>query len=164
MDNFYTSVPVAEYFLQHELKSLALDKGAAAFYQHDGLMIAKYRALKDRESGKPKIACVLSTAHIPAMGNTNKRDREGSIVQKPTCIISYNHNMGGVDMIDQQLEGIDVLRKSYKWYKKTFHEVGHAVRFIFTQIIQVEWRKGYLSLLLIACVYTPSLQCPKAGK
>ena len=137
MDNFYTSLPVAEYFLQHgthvtgtirdnrkhfptELKSLALDKGAAAFYQHDGLMIAKYRALKDRASGKPKVVCVLSTAHTPAMGNTNKRDREGNIVQKPTCIISYNHNMGGVDMMDQQLDGIDVLRKSYKWYKKLF--------------------------------------------
>ena len=56
MDNFYTSLPVAEYFLQHgthvtgtirdnrkhfstELKSLTLDKGAAAFYQHDRLMI-----------------------------------------------------------------------------------------------------------------------------
>ena len=28
--------------------------------------------------------------------------------------------MGGVDMMDQQLEGIDGLRKSYKWYKKLF--------------------------------------------
>ena len=83
-------------------------------------MIAKYRALKDRASGKPKVVCVLSTAHTPAMANTNKRDREGNIVQKPTCIISYNHNMAGVDMMDQQLEGIDVLRKSYKWYKKLF--------------------------------------------
>ena len=135
MDNFHTSLPVAEYFLQHsthvtgtirdnrkhfptELKSLAL--GAAAFYQHDGLMIAKYRALKDRASRKPKVVCVLSTAHTPAMGNTNKRDREGNIVQKPTCIISYNHNMGGVDMMDQQLDGIEVLRKSYKWYKTLF--------------------------------------------
>ena len=77
-------------------------------------MIAKYRALKHRASGKLKRVCVLSTAHTPAMGNTNKRDREGNIVQKPTCIISNNH------MMDQQLDGIDVLRKSYKWYKKLF--------------------------------------------
>ena len=122
MDNFYTSVSLAEYFLQHgthvtgtirenrkhfptELKSLALEKGTAAFYQHDGLMITKYRAQKDRAGGKPKTVNVLSTAHTSAMGNTNKRDRDGNIVQKPTCIISYNHNMGGVDMMDQQLDG-----------------------------------------------------------
>ena len=28
--------------------------------------------------------------------------------------------MGGVDLMDQQLDAIDVLRKSYKWYKKLF--------------------------------------------
>ena len=38
-------------------------------------------------------------------------------------------------MMDQQLDKIDILRKPYKWYKKTFHEVGHAVCVIFTQII-----------------------------
>ena len=41
-------------------------------------------------------------------------------MQKPTCIIAYNYNMGGVDMMDQQLDGIAVLRKSYKWYKRLF--------------------------------------------
>ena len=91
MDKFYTSLPLAEYFLPHgthvtgivrdnrhfqhfptKLKSLAVDKGAAAFYQHDELMIAKYRALKDRVSEKPKIVCVLSTAHTSAMGKPTK--------------------------------------------------------------------------------------------
>ena len=28
--------------------------------------------------------------------------------------------MGGVDLMDQQLDGIDTLKKSYKWYKKLF--------------------------------------------
>ena len=54
------------------------------------------------------------------MGNTNKRDKDGNIITKPTCIISYNHNMGRVDMMDQQLDAIDVLKKSYKWYRKLF--------------------------------------------
>ena len=35
--------------------------------------------------------------------------------------------MGGVDTMDQQLEGIDVLRKSYKWYNKLFSEVDYAL-------------------------------------
>ena len=63
---------------------------------------------------------VLSIANAPAVGHTNKRDKDGNIITKPTCIISYNHNMDGVDMMDQQLDAIDVLRKSYKWYKKLF--------------------------------------------
>ena len=28
--------------------------------------------------------------------------------------------MGGVDLMDQQLHGIQVLRKTYKWYQKIF--------------------------------------------
>ena len=28
--------------------------------------------------------------------------------------------MGGVDMVDQQLHSLTVMRKSYKWYKKVF--------------------------------------------
>ena len=84
------------------------------------MVMAKYRAKKDRSNGKPKEVYVLSTTHAPAMGHTNKKDKDGKIITKPTCIISYNHNMGGVDMMDQQLDAIDVLRKSYKWYKKLF--------------------------------------------
>ena len=71
--------------------------------------------MKDRAVGKPKEVYVLSTTHAPAMDHTNKRDKDGNVIQKPTCINAYNHIMGGVDLMDQQLDGIDVLRKSYKW-------------------------------------------------
>ena len=30
--------------------------------------------------------------------------RDGNIIQKPTSIIAYNHNMGRVDRINQQLD------------------------------------------------------------
>ena len=82
--------------------------------------MAKYRTKEDRSNGKPKDVYVLSTAHAPTMGHTNKGGKDGNIITKPTCIISYNQNMGGVDMMDQQLYAIDFLRKSYKWYKKLF--------------------------------------------
>ena len=71
----------------------------------------QYRAKKDRSNGMPKEVYVLSTAHAPAIGYANERDKDGNITTKPTCIISYNHNMGGVDMMDQQLDAIDVPRK-----------------------------------------------------
>ena len=54
------------------------------------------------------------------MKNTNRVDTDGDAIQKLTSIIDYNHNMGGVDLVDQQLDSLDVLRKSYKWYKKLF--------------------------------------------
>ena len=103
-----------------EMKALRLDKGYAAFYQHEDMVVVKYRAKKDRSNGKPEEVYVLSTACPPVMGHTNKRDKDGNIITKPTCTISYNYNMGGVYMMDQQLDAIDVLRKSYKWYKKLF--------------------------------------------
>ena len=39
---------------------------------------------------------------------------------KPTCKLDYSKYMGGVDMTDQQLESLLVIRKAYKWYKKLF--------------------------------------------
>ena len=124
-----------------ELKRIALNKGESAFIQHDDIAIMKYRHLKNSSSGKPKVVHLLSTAHWPAQGNTNKRDRDGTIIRKPTCIIDYNYKMGGVDMVDQQLDAIDVLRKSYKWYKKTFPETYDAVYTCITQILQ-DKRRG----------------------
>ena len=132
IDNYYTSMPLATYFPQNdthitgtirdtrkhfpaELKTKKLQKGEAAFYQHNGLVVVNYRAMKDRAAGKPKEVYVLSAAHAPAMGHTNKRDKDGNVIQKPTCINIYNHSMGGVDLMELRLDGIDVLRKSYKW-------------------------------------------------
>ena len=137
IDNYYTSIPLASYLLQNgtqvtgtirdsrkhfpiELKRMQLGKGEAAFYKANDIVIVKYRALKDRSIGKPKVVYVLSTAYAPRIGHTNRRDRDGNLIQKPTCINAYNVNMGGVDLMDQQLDGIDTLRKSYKWYKKLF--------------------------------------------
>ena len=57
--------------------------------------------MKDRAAGKPKEVYVLSRAHAPARGHTNKRDKDGNVIQKSTCINAYNHSMGGVDLMDE---------------------------------------------------------------
>ena len=54
------------------------------------------------------------------MKNTSKTDHDGNIIQKPDGIIYYNKNMGGVDKIDQQLDSINIIRKSFKCYHKVF--------------------------------------------
>ena len=52
------------------------------------------------------------------MVNTCKIDSNTNPIFKPSMIAGYNRNMGGIDIVDQQLHGLHLLRKSYKWYKK----------------------------------------------
>ena len=63
---------------------------------------------------------VLHTSHGAALKNTNRMNTDGNVIQKPTSIIDYNHNMGSVDLVNQELDSLDVLRKLYKQYKKLF--------------------------------------------
>lgn len=44
----------------------------------------------------------------------------GEEIIKPSCIIDYNKNMGGVDNVDRQLAITASIRKSLKWYRKLF--------------------------------------------
>ena len=39
-------------------------------------------------------------------------------IQKPKVVKDYKMHMGGVDRVDQQLQGFHTLRKFFKWYKK----------------------------------------------
>ena len=169
IDNCSTSISLPKYLLEKgthvtgtirenrnqfcvQLKELNLEKGEAAHYQHEGIVVTKYRAHKDKATGKPKIVYVLSTAHSVAMGNTSKRDRDGNIVQKPTSIITYNHNMGGVDIMDQQLDAYEVLRKSYKWYKKLFLRLVMQCSLSAHKLYKMQGGKApYLNFLLKVC-------------
>ena len=38
--------------------------------------------------------------------------------RKPFCVKYFNHHMGGVDKVDQQLHYQHTLKNSYKWYHK----------------------------------------------
>jgi len=138
-DNFYTTPRLAAYLLQNgvglvgtvrpnrknfpkALASTSLEKGEAEFYYESTrkVMAVKYRAMKDKAQKKPKVVHMLTTAHPNTMENSKKTDKDGNIIKKPSCILRYNHSMGGVDLLDQQLDSLLVLRKSYKWYKKLF--------------------------------------------
>ena len=71
----------------------------------------------------PRLAKYLlerKTKTVGTIRHNRKTDHDGNILQKPDPIIYYNKNMGGVDMIDQQLDSINIIRKSFKWYHKVF--------------------------------------------
>ena len=52
---------------------------------------------------------VLNTSHGAHIKKTNRVDIDGKAIQNPTSIINYNHNMDGVEFVDQQLDSLDVL-------------------------------------------------------
>ena len=137
VDNFYTSPKLAQFMLHHQTKlvgtvrphrkqfpkdlgNINLDKGTAAFYKapNKDILAVKYRAAKDNAAGKPKVVFLLSTDHEDRMANTNRRDANGNVVQKPMCIKDYNQCMGGVDTMDQQIHQLSTVRKTYKLPKK----------------------------------------------
>ena len=90
-----------------------MQKGLAVFKEHKNMLAMKYRVAKDKTAGKPKIVHVILTKHSARMVNTSKVNRQGNIVWKPESIVYYNTNMGGIDRMDQQLHGIQVLRKIF---------------------------------------------------
>ena len=142
-DSFYTSPMLASFLLQNQtylcgtvkrnykhyckdISNVILEKGTASFYQtsnvNNKMLACKYRASKDKAGNKPKVVFMLSTFHNPFMVNTGKVDSDENHIMKPAIVRSYNVHMGGVDHVDQQLHGIQALRKSCKWYKKLiFH-------------------------------------------
>jgi hypothetical protein len=137
LDNFYTTPQLADYFLQNNttmvgtvrtnrknfpvlLANDVIEKGQSIYYscQEKGVLAVKYRAPKNKSGNKPKIVSLLSTRHNCQNRPTRKRDKDGNPITKPACVVAYNSFMGGVDLVDQQLDSLHVLRKSYKWYKK----------------------------------------------
>ena len=97
IDNFYTSLRLAKYLIENgtnvtgtirenrkqvllELKNKSLQKGEAAFYQHDSTVIVKYRTKRDSARGPPKVVYVLSTSHGADMKNTKRMDTDGNVI------------------------------------------------------------------------------------
>ena len=137
-DNFYTSPTLAEFFLQNrthlcgtirtnrkkfckDIVDVNLEKGEAAFFRsttEPRIVSCKYRTTKDKAGKQLKIVYMLSTIHAPNMTETNRKDREGNSIMKPSMITLYSMHMGGVDKVDQQFHGLHTSRKTYKWYKK----------------------------------------------
>lgn len=136
IDNFYTSPRLVKHLLEHnthvcgtvssnrknfpkDLADAPIDKGQCLFYEHGCMLASKYRANESKSGNKPKIVHMLSTgenAETTIVG----QNRHGVDIIKPTCVVDYNKNMGGVDMVDQQLHMVQTVRKTYKWYKKVF--------------------------------------------
>ena len=138
MDNYYTSPNLVKFLLEHETKvvgtvrsnrrnfppelaAACMQRGESKFALSDnGIVAVKFRALQDKSNKQEKVVFLLSSDHGNDVVSSGKQTKDGQVIMKPTCVLDYNKNMGGVDMMDQQLESLLVIRKAYKWYKKLF--------------------------------------------
>ena len=140
IDNWYTTPRLADYLLHHSTKVVGtvrlnrkqfpkdfpdgknIQKATAVFKQSSNILAMKYRGAKDKSIGTPKVVHVISTKHLAKMKNTSRVDADGNVIKKPEVIMYYNKYIGGIDMIDQQLHGIQVLRKATNGIKTSFFE------------------------------------------
>jgi len=93
--------------------------------------------------GKTKLVCFLSSQLNPVGNETvNRKQRDGTIIQVPSvpAAISYNKNMGGVDLNDQQRNYYAVDRKSRKWSLicSEIQQNFHLIHFLLS-LIQQAW-------------------------
>ena len=130
LDRFFTSPSLADYLssvntnmcgtvqknrkgMPKNFPPLSFEKEIAAVQKGNTNIIA----FKD----KKKVVLMLTSMHNTGVQPSGRTDRKtGANIMKPTCILDYNKNMGGVDMGDASLTHYPAYRKTVKWYRKLF--------------------------------------------
>ncbi|KAK2562670.1 PiggyBac transposable element-derived protein 4 [Acropora cervicornis] len=128
IDNWYTSITLLQYLRDNDTlacgtirknrkgfpdavsKAKLRQWGESIAYRSDALLALKFKDTRE--------VYILTTIHDERMQNVRNRRNPANPIQKPKCIVDYNHHMGGVDRTDPLLEPFKVARKSMKWYKK----------------------------------------------
>ena len=171
VDNFYTSVPLAEALLNRKTLLCGtvrknrkhLPKKVISTKLKKGQHIAEKKGLIVFEKWQDKReVLMLSTHHSGKMVESTRRSRLGNKKKKPESVLSYNTYMCGVDRMDQLMSYYSPLRKTLKWYRKVvlqhldmalvnsyilYKKIGGTKR-------QVQFRKSVISSLLASDVRT----------
>lgn len=130
VDNWYTSPSLAEFLhdcdtglcgtVKANRKGMPkldnkLRRGEVQVAHSDEWMALKW---EDKRSVR-----MLTSVHEFGFCSTGKQDyKTKADIVKPTCVVDYNRNMGGVDNLDRQLSITQTVRKTMKWYRKlAFH-------------------------------------------
>ena len=129
LDNYYTSPELADELDANDtymcgtvkknrrnmpkvFSQIKLKSGDSIFRRKGNTLVIKHNDKRDVH--------MISTFHEASYSVTNKPGRNGQAVLKPTPVVDYCKNMGGVDLSDQILQYYDVLRRTLKWWKKLF--------------------------------------------
>lgn len=124
MDNWYSGARLYEYLLRRRTVCCGTLRSNRAPRPVQDLELSAEEPMKALRSGQllfmkwqsSKIVYMISTMHNKQMQEVVKRG--GRRVNKPSCVVDYNSNMGAVDRVDQMLQPYDATRKTQRWYKK----------------------------------------------
>ncbi|KAE9522198.1 hypothetical protein AGLY_017458 [Aphis glycines] len=167
-DNFYTSVPLAEYlygrktdlcgtlrknrkWLPVDVKDKKLKKGQVIARQKEFITILKWHDKRD--------VLILSTCHGDQFQNTGKTDRKGNTITKPKMILDYNNTKQGIDVSDQLSSYYNPQRKSLVWYKKVAMELLFGITVVNSMIIFNKQVNKKLTLLSFTESLSRSILC-----
>lgn len=127
IDNFYTSVSLAEYLLSEntgmvgtlranrrgnpkKMLSRKLKTGNAIWKRKGKVIVTKWKDKRD--------VTMISNCHKHEMITMTPRRGEQKL--KPKCVLDYNAHMSGIDRADQMMSYYSSPRKTVKWYRKVF--------------------------------------------
>ena len=93
-----------------------MNKGDVQSVTENGLLSMKWM--------DKRAVTMISTIHEDSMVSTPRRSRFADhgreVVQKPQCVVEYNHNMGGVDLSDQMVTYYSFSHRTVKWWRRVF--------------------------------------------
>lgn len=136
VDNFYTSVVLAKNllnkgtymvgtvrrnrkYLPKVLTQAKLKPAERKYCKSGDMLMCAFREKKSQT--KPVL--LMSTCSKPRGVNVTRASGKPAVV--PEVVDTYNRHMGGVDLADQKVYAYEDERRSYKWYKKVFHNILH---------------------------------------
>ena len=102
--NVCGTVRLNRKLMPKDLAKIKLKKGEMACRSCDeGLLAVVWQDKKDVK--------MLTTIHNASMIDIGKVDKKGNNIIKPSCVLTYNHGMGGVDNSDQKASTYSVVPK-----------------------------------------------------
>lgn len=130
LDNFYTSVPLAEYLLKQRtlmvgtlrenrkgnpmvLMQQKLKKGETSWKRKGSVLVTRWR--------DKRLVTMISTRHKHEIKEIE--GKRGGKKMKPRCVVDYNCCMSGIDRADQMLSYYSTPRKTIRWYRKVFFHI-----------------------------------------
>jgi len=163
-DNFYTSLPLARYLLEHKThligtlranrKELPAEVVKAKLKRGEVTGKQDQRGIKVITWVDKRRVNMLTTIpeHEATLTDTG-RLRRGEQVKKPQCVVDYNRLKKGVDLSDQFSSYYSPLRKSLRWYKKLAVRVSDGER---VHLVLGGYTKSH------AAPNLPRTSCPRA--
>jgi hypothetical protein len=127
MDNWFTSVPLAEKLLEKKLTCVGTIKKnkpdiPQKFLPQRGR--AELSSLFGFEDDKTLVSFVPKKNKAVILLSTMHRDAAvDPVTSKPDIILFYNQTKGGVDTCDQMIKSMTVKRKSRRWPQIIFYRI-----------------------------------------